>query len=297
MRWHPVFLLGAGRSGTTLLYKILCLHADVAYISNYHTVAPDWVPVGVLLKLLARFPALKRRAWFEETGIANSHGKRPWRKRLVPGPVEGEALYRRCGLRAVSPQAHQVPADAACCLRHQFEHIAAFSSAKVLLTKRTANNQRLAWLRDAFPDARFIHLVRDGRAVAYSLLRVRWWDGHRTWWSGYTPQELVDAGEKPLAISARNWVKDVQAVRAGLDGLSAGELLELRYEDLMADPIRQVNRVTDFLGLPFTPGFEAVLRSLDLGHRPVAWKRDWKEADMATVTREQQALLMELGYV
>lgn len=297
MRCHPVFLLGAGRSGTTLLYKILCLHPDVAYISNYHTFAPDWVPVGLLLKLSARFPALKRKAWFDGSGIANSRGKRPWPKRFVPGPVEGEALYRRCGLRAVSPQVHEIPVDAARCLRRRFRHVSAFSGAKVLLSKRTANNQRLEWLREMFPEARFIHLIRDGRAVAYSLLRVRWWDRHRTWWSGCTPQELVDAGEEPLAVSARNWVKDVQAVQAGLGGLSADQLLEVRYEDLMAEPLREVKRVTDFLGLQFTPRFEAVLRSLELRQRPLAWKDGWKQDELDTVTREQRALLMELGYV
>ena len=36
----PVFLLGPARSGTSLLYKLLCLHRDVAFISNYVARAP-----------------------------------------------------------------------------------------------------------------------------------------------------------------------------------------------------------------------------------------------------------------
>ena len=297
MRCRPVFLLGAGRSGTTLLYKALCLHPDVAYISNYHRLAPDWVPVGMLLNMLARFPDLKRKTWFEPGGIANSHGKRSWPQRIVPGPIEGEAVYRRCGLCAVLPQSHAVRPQAADCLRSAFDRAAAFSGAKIFLTKRTANNQRLTWLRTLFPDAQFIHLIRDGRAVAHSLLKVRWWNRHRTWWAGRTPQELVAAGEEPLAISARNWVEEVHAVQAGLLGIASERLLEVRYEDLMADPVVQMKRITDFLNLSFTARFEAAFQSLELKQRPAGWQSDWSQQDMETVTREQRRLLSELGYV
>jgi hypothetical protein len=250
-----------------------------------------------LIRLTACFPALKRKAWFDDRGIANSRGKRPLVKRLVPGPVEGEALYGRCGLRPVAAPKAAGGAGNATCLRREFAHVAALSGAQLFLTKRTANNQRLPWLKEVFPNARFIHLIRDGRAVAYSLLRVRWWPRHRTWWSGATPQELVDAGSDPYAVSARNWVEDVQAVRAGLRRVPAGQLLELRYEDLMADPLGQVRRITEFLGLQFTPCFEAAVRGLQLRERPVAWKRHLKPDEVQTVTREQRTLLLELGYV
>lgn len=297
MRCHPVFLVGAGRSGTTLLYKILCLHADVAYISNYHTKAPGWFPAGLLLRLVAPFPTLKRIAWFEQSGNANSQGKRPWLRRIVPGPVEGESLYSGCGLTAAPAQDSRLSQDTINCFRRKLERVAEFSGAKVILSKRTANNQRLSLLREIVPEARFIHLIRDGRAVAYSLPKVRWWDRHRIWWAGCSPQKLVGAGEDPLAISARNWVKDIHAVQSGLAGLPVKRVLELRYEELMADPVRQVRRVTDFLGLNFTPRFEAVLRSLDLKQRPAAWKKNWEEGQLETVTREQHSLLRDLGYV
>jgi hypothetical protein len=152
-------------------------------------------------------------------------------------------------------------------------------------------------LRQIFPQAHFIHLIRDGRAVAYSLPRVRWWEQHQIWWAGRTPQELRDAGEDPLVISARNWVADVRAVQAGLVGLPAGTVHELRYESLLENPVTEVRRILDFLGLPWTRGFAAALHSLDLKQRYPAWQTGWNESELATVTHEQHPLLAELGYV
>ena len=44
----PVFLVGAPRSGTTLLYKALCLHPAVSYISNWHRRVPGVDAVAAL---------------------------------------------------------------------------------------------------------------------------------------------------------------------------------------------------------------------------------------------------------
>ena len=46
------FLVGAGRSGTTLLYKLLCLHPQVAYISNYEN-RFGWLPDGLACRAVA----------------------------------------------------------------------------------------------------------------------------------------------------------------------------------------------------------------------------------------------------
>ena len=44
----PVFLIGAPRSGTSLLYKCLALHPDLGYISNYNERLPRWESVSLL---------------------------------------------------------------------------------------------------------------------------------------------------------------------------------------------------------------------------------------------------------
>ena len=57
-----MFLIGAARSGTTLLYKALCLRGDSAYISNWVRRAPAAPQLAVLNRVARRFPEMRRRA-------------------------------------------------------------------------------------------------------------------------------------------------------------------------------------------------------------------------------------------
>jgi len=71
----PLFLVGVPRSGTTLLYKLLCLHPEVAYISHWMRIAPG-VPALALVnrltftiprhpqdRLVRRWPGQRLRQW------------------------------------------------------------------------------------------------------------------------------------------------------------------------------------------------------------------------------------------
>jgi hypothetical protein len=95
----PLFLVGVPRSGTTLLYKLLCLHPDAAYISNWSGPRPPsrpWrSPTG-----LRRFADTRRTTWFgADRANAYVNGEpMTWRKQLFPRPVEGEPFYRSCGI-------------------------------------------------------------------------------------------------------------------------------------------------------------------------------------------------------
>jgi len=96
----PLFIVGAPRSGTSLLYKLLCLHPRAAWISNWGRRAPGQPALAMLNRLAPRLPATRRRAWFgADGGNAYVYGRpRPLVERLFPMPVEGEPVYRRCGV-------------------------------------------------------------------------------------------------------------------------------------------------------------------------------------------------------
>ena len=89
-----MFVLGAPRSGTSLLYKLLCLHPDTAWISNWYRRAPGAPVVALLNRLGPRLPATRRRVWFgADAGNAYVYGgRRPLADRLFPMPVEGEPI-------------------------------------------------------------------------------------------------------------------------------------------------------------------------------------------------------------
>jgi hypothetical protein len=291
---HVAFLVGAGRSGTTLLYKLLCLHPQVAYISNYEN-RLAWFPDGLAARAVAQRGDAKLRAWFGRGGNAYFID-RPWLKKLFPTPHEGESVYAACGV-PLSPPPTEVPdVRTALRLRERFARIRRRSRARVLLSKRTANNRRIRYLAAIFPEARFVHLVRDGREVAHSLSAVEWWDGHRVWWDGRTAREIEREGTPRLAICARNWVRELEELRSQLADVPARNVLELRYEDILRDPVTQLAEVVRFLGLEVSPAYLATIAGLGLKPTTARWDYQWNPQQLDCVLRETQPMLRQLGY-
>ena len=112
---HVAFLVGAGRSGTTLLHKLLCLHPQIAYISNYEN-RFSWFPDGLAGRAIAGRLEGKLNAWFDKGGNAY-FVKRPWLKKLFPTPHEGESVFASCGIPLFPAPDYRPDASTAACLR------------------------------------------------------------------------------------------------------------------------------------------------------------------------------------
>jgi hypothetical protein len=289
-----VFLVGAGRSGTTLLYKLLCMHPDVAYISNYEN-RLEWFPDGIAARAVSWRLDQKLQAWFNRRGNAY-FTDRPLLKKAFPTPHEGESVFEACGV-PLFPARGELPDErTARRLRERFDRIRRRAGARTFVSKRTANNRRIEYLSAIFPDARFVHLVRDGREVAQSLSAVSWWDRHKVWWDGRTAREMEDAGEDRLAICARNWVREFEEARAQLASVDPSRVMELRYEALLQDPVHHLEKVLQFLGLERLACFRASVRSLDLRPAAPRWKSSLDPQQLDCVLRETRPLLRQLGY-
>jgi hypothetical protein len=153
----------------------------------------------------------------------------------------------------------------------------------------------------AYPHARVVHIVRDGRDVVCSLLEKPWLRRE---------QARADDAGVPYGAYARFWVEPERRAeferasdtrraawvwRSYLTAARAGEALELRYEDLASDPERVSRELAVFLDAPSEPLAEA-LRRAHAGS--VGRHRDeLTAAQLAEVESEAGALLRELGYV
>jgi len=288
------FVVGAGRSGSTLLYKLLCLHVDVAFINNYDIRLPLALS-GWVTRRFNTGPDRKRDAWFSDAGNAYFIS-RPLQKRFFPTPVEGESVYARSGIPLHPEAGYQPDAQTKSRIRNNFAAVCDRHDAKLFVSKRTANNRRIAALSDVFPGARFVHLIRDGRDVAHSLSKVEWWAEHTVWWDGRTALEMENSGIDRLLIAARNWVRETEEVIAALRHIAPDRVLTVHYEDLMEQPDSTIRTVAGFLGLEESAAYLRVIDSVGLQPRPSGWTSNWSEAQKALVVTEQQALLTELGY-
>lgn len=246
----PVFVVGAPRSGTSLLYRLLCLHPESVWVSNWLSRAPRVTAVASLSRFTARAQRLRGRVWFgthAESAYAGGPRRTPVAQ-LLPRPVEGEPFFRAYGLPEASDEAEPTRRQTA--LRGAVADLTRFGGGRVFVSKRTAHNRRLPLLHAIFPDARFVVVTRDGRAVAESLSRAPRWHDSRIWWYGDTPLSWEEEGGDPWELCARHWVKEVEAVEHGLARLPAPNVLQLRYEDFVADPQSTLVRIGEFTGLP-----------------------------------------------
>jgi hypothetical protein len=292
----PVFLVGPARSGTSLLYKVLCLHPDAAYISNWVAREPAFPWLAGLNRVARRMPDTQRRVWFgDDAANAYVYGRpRSLAQRLFPMPVEGEPVFARSGIPPSAAPAD--PAAAGRSLRDALGRIRSASGGRVMVNKRIANLYRIPFLAQAFPSARFVALVRDGRAVALSLSKVDWWPEHPVVWQGGTPRTWAAAGNDPWELCARNWVEELRAMEEGLSAVDPERVLRLRYEDLIAEPGPRLQEIGAFAGLPANADWDRRVARLSFPDRNEAWRATLDPAALATITQIQAAGLEEYGY-
>ena len=182
------FVLGTGRCGSTLVHEVLARHPAVGFLSNVE----DRLPL----------PPIAGR-WNNE--IFRAVPAALTRKgRLRFAPSEG---YRALG-RSVSPvlaaplrdlRAQDVTPWLEQRTRRFFTGRAEAQGRPVFLHKFTGW-PRAGFLGRVFPEARFVHVVRDGRAVANSFLQMPWWRGYEgpdAWGWGPLPPPTPKSGTPP----------------------------------------------------------------------------------------------------
>jgi hypothetical protein len=157
--------------------------------------------------------------------------------------------------------------------------------------------QNLRLLERLFPDALFVHLIRDGRDAALSFLEMPRGLVTETWMHPRTPADF-----------ASQWGIEVAAARR-LGRRVGTRYLEVRYEDLVADVESVLRRISAFAGLEHEPAMAEYTGHVDVSAKPhqqrlleppTAGLRDWRTqmqpADVAAFERVAGDLLSELGY-
>ena len=214
----PFFVVGCDRSGTTLLRLILDRGGEVAIPTESMTLVDFAREADAPLATDAAFDRLARAVWrhpkIREWGLAGNPPRREGRT--------GAAAYRAA-------------------LEAPYLAYARGRGAARWADKTPLYVLHAGLIRRTFPEARIVHIVRDGRDVALSLLRVPF-GAANVWAAAHQWRDAVDAG-------------DAAAERYG------DAVLTVRYEDLVAEPEATVRRVCAFCELTFRPEMLAVERT------------------------------------
>ncbi len=233
---RPLFILGTGRSGTTILGKILSLHSEVGWLNE---------------------PKLMWHVARDDEDLNGNYTGKPARYRLTALDADDDVkramhnLYR--------------------------SYLRASGNTRVL-DKYPELIFRIPFVKAIFPDARFIFLVRNGYDTCASIdswsarhgeagpdsVITDWWGTNRRKWH-YLVDQLAagDTDLAPALDAIRDFDKqaDMAAVewlltmREGLRARqqSPADMLLLRYEDLLTQPVDSMREVLEFCELAAAP--------------------------------------------
>ncbi len=180
--------------------------------------------------------------------------------------------------------------------------------------KTPTNIFLVPFLSGAFPDSQFIHIIRDGRDAASSHMHKPWlraedaWSGEREpggYLHGPWPKFWVEPERREEFIQTSDARRMAWAWRRYTEtGLKEGTALgperyhELRYEDLVRQPLDEGERILDFLGIEKKKSRDTFLSStMRADDSSVGtWRSTFYPSELAEIDAEAGDLLRQLGY-
>jgi hypothetical protein len=289
----PIFIVGAGRSGSTAFHHAFARHPHVSWVSKILDVIPKGEKLNAALLRGLDAPIL---------GAALSRGL------IEPGhlkPSEAYAYWERIAPGFSEPFRDLLETDLTertkSNLQAAVERLTIDGRPTPLI--KITGWPRMGYLRAAFPDAKFIHVVRDGRAVVNSIMQIDFWEGWRgtKGWRGLdmTPDQQARwnaSGQSFVTLGAMELSDMFDAMVAATSLVASDRFMEIRYEDLCDDPTGVFSTVTDFCDLEYTDGFDGSV--IDFGFRNTndKWRRDLTELQQRQLETELSPHLLRWGY-
>jgi len=246
MKKSVVFIVGVGRSGTSLLQSMLHAHPDISFLPETH--------------FFRNYVARLNNRWEHEKA-----GGEAFRSTLA----KDEEYQRAC----ISVENILSPfLDGTC----------TFDLAKVYTRLLRLHRDResvaivgekdprlidyLPQVKQVFPEARILHIVRDPRDVLLSRMNADWSAGRPDWLHMLTYRAQIVRGR-----------------REGLRSFGS-QYMELRYEDLLSEPERVLHEVAKHVGVAYSDAMLAFQHSAEeLVHES---ERSWKEETTGPLLRD-----------
>ena len=273
MKSNPFFVVGIGRSGTSLLRLMLHSHPRIAIPYESHFITDYY-------KNLTKYGNLEENSNF--TGLIKDILNEPLTK-MWDHSFDLERIIKNSEYRTFRGAIHAV------------YHDYAKGKGKARWGDKSDYLDRMHTMNEIFPDAQFIHIIRDGRDVANSVLKLPW-----------GPNDIIRAAEW--------WEKYIWLARRVGAVLGKERYIEVKYEDLVEDPECELKRLCLFLDEEYTPemleyhkdsdkaipdsrkGQHYNLDSAPKRSRSYAWKREMRPSDVALFNRYANDMLKEVSY-
>ena len=213
-------------------------------------------------------------------------------------------------------------------LRKRLPKMARAADGQILLEKTVSNTLRVPFLRKIFPEAKFVHLIRDGRSVvesvnrlwdqpttlSYKLRKLRYYPITNLAYSFWYLKNAITGDQKTrvwgvryegiyddlaqhqrLVVCARQWIKCIQAAQQDLADLNSNDLLTIRYEDLVSSD-QEIQGLCDFLQLQNSMQVINRYKETVRCNTSEKWRGKWTAEQQEALQTEMGSTLAVLGY-
>ncbi|MGV3483135.1 MAG: sulfotransferase family protein [Planctomycetaceae bacterium] len=244
----PVFIIGHWRSGTTLLHELLVLDARLSSPSTFQCFAPHHFLISEwFFRIFCRWLLPSHRpmdnmaaGWDrpqeDEFAIVNLGLPSPYRRIAFPNNPPPDLEYLDTETLPVAERGAWTAA------LDRFLRCVSYRTGRPLVVKSPTHTGRIATLAKAFPGAKFIHITRDPRSLFPSTVRL--------WKSLDEAQALQIPNNEALdGYVIECFQRMYEAFHRDRDQVEPTHLVDVRYEDLIADPVGQLESIYSQLKL------------------------------------------------
>ncbi len=287
IKHSPVFILGHWRSGTTMLHNLMTLDPQVTFPNLYQCVNPghflltekflapltNWVLPAT--RPMDNIPTGWKEPQEEDIALALDCGISPY---MMAAFADRREVYERFfDPRDMTEKERATWKQSFLTLMRKLTTL----NDRTIVSKNPGHTFRIPILLEMFPDAKFIYIKRDPYAVYQSTLHLR-----RTMFveNAVSPTNLQNSEEDMLHF----YEKCIRTYESTKSQIPAGNLHELRFEDLEVDPLGQMHKIYQTLSLP---GWENVEPKV---HEQLptlkAYKKNSFRMDSETIHRVYQRL-------
>ncbi len=268
---EPIFIVGHWRTGTTYLHLLLCQDPQLGFVSTFQTLAPGfclvgqgiikrivgyWLEKGHPTRFIDNVPLRINAPQEEEFAMAN--GTPHSFLHVFSFPREAAELFAQTTLfQGIAPEALT---EWSACYREVLRKATLSAGGRRLILKNCANTGRIRVLLELFPDAKFIHICRDPYDLFLSTRRL--------WEVVLSKSQLqeIDPAEVDRLI-LQFYPQLMQQYLADRTLIPAENRVEVRFEDLEANPLAEARQIYQALGLPgfadAEPAFRSYLASVE----------------------------------
>ncbi|MHC4175970.1 MAG: sulfotransferase family protein [Planctomycetota bacterium] len=261
---RPIFMIALPRAGASYLQNIICVHPEVSYITNIMHVFRRCFCAAEHLRKKYNINATGERYISDsvEVDLATpADGLGFWFEWLKEDPNSPEYVERR--IEDFSPEEIENIKETIRKMIHCFG-----GRAGRFFCKNPMLIPHMLLLKDLFPDAKFVHVVRDPRNAANSLVKLHRLENRELGRLHRKKRHMLDF-DKPLFVyprlpnlaenvekygaedvrtTAHLWNDAVTFVNRNKDKLPTFH--EVRHEDILADPRKEVLGILEFCELP-----------------------------------------------